>query len=106
MPGIKEEGNGRVLGEGEAEQERWQLPHWVAPSPGHTHKQLLVTIPSHTQTKRSLQLHESPTWNQEDAFGRYGREGDLLTRNLEGGAEDRESGRPPTDSHIHPPQQS
>lgn len=105
MPEIKEEGNGRVLGEGEAEQE-WPLPRWVARSPGHTHQQLLVPIPSHTQTKRSLQLHELPTWSQEDVFRRYGREGDLLTSNLEGGAEERGSGRPPTGSHGHPPQQS
>lgn len=67
--------------------EKCQLPRWVAPSPGHTYKQLLVTIPSHPQTKRCLQLHKSPTWSQEDAFRRYRWEGDLLTPNLEGGVQ-------------------
>ena len=62
----------------------------AAASPGHTHKQLLVTIPSHPQTKRSLQLHKSPTWSQEDAFKRCGWEGDLLTPNLESGAKGRD----------------
>lgn len=61
----------------------------LPPLPGHTHKQLLVTIPSHSQTERSLQLHKSSTWSQEDAFRRYGGEGDLLTPNLEGGGQEK-----------------
>lgn len=104
---MDDEAGGRVLGEEGAEQEKWQLPHWVAPLPGHTHKQLLVTIPSHTQTECRLQLHKSSTWSQEDAFRRCGWEGDLLTPNLEGGAKEgdrqiRESGRPPTHSYVNP----
>ena len=85
-PGWQGKGDGRVPErEGGAEWEEWQPPHWVAPSPGHTHIQLLVTIPSHPQTKRRLQLHKPPAWSQEDASRRYGREGDSLTPNLEGG---------------------
>lgn len=67
---------------------------WLGrPSPGHTHKQLLVTIPSHPQTERRLQLHKSPTGSQEDTSRRYGWEGDSLTSDLEGGAKggDRET---------------
>lgn len=53
-------GRGEGPGRGrEGQSTEWQLP--VHPSPGHTHKQLLVTIPSHSQTKHRLQLHKSPT---------------------------------------------
>lgn len=84
--GWQGKGGGRVPErEGGAEWQEWQLPPWVAPSPGHTHIQLLVTVPSHPQTERRLQLHKPPAWSQEDAFRRYGREGDSLTPNLEGG---------------------
>lgn len=81
--GWQGKGGGRVPEREEGAE--WQLPPWVAPSPGHTHIQLLVTVPSHPQTERRLQLHKPPAWSQEDTFRRYGREGDSLTPNLEGG---------------------
>lgn len=50
--------------------------------PGHSHKKLLVTVPSHTQTKCCLQLHKSPTQTHIDAIRRYGWKGDFLIPNL------------------------
>lgn len=57
-------------------------PTRLSSLPGHSHKKLLVTVPSHAQTKCCPQLHKSPTQTHIDVIRRYGWEGDFLVPNL------------------------